>query len=328
MLTKNIPTHSAKATDACRQALPEMGKSQGGFPLNRASGSVVSGRPAETPRNRLPSRYVLIREGRFLPTNRAWAPASSYGGLGATAANRYTSGVLSGGVARATAGVSGTPTTHGRTTMEIIFALGTVLGVGFVSGINCYATVFAIGLMGQMGYMDLAQPFDVLASWPIIITSGLMYSGEFFADKIPAFDSAWDGIHTFIRPIVGAAAAAGASGQIGQADPEMMVIAALLGGTVSMTSHLTKAATRLVINMSPEPVSNSVASVAEDGIAFAGVGLSVFLPVVMLMFVGSFLIGFIIFAPKVFRKAKRMLGFGKQPEPEVDTDPTLPTPVA
>lgn len=195
--------------------------------------------------------------------------------------------------------------------MEIITMLGIALGVGFVSGINCYATVFAIGFMGKMGWITLSQPFDVLSSWPVIVIAGIMYAGEFFADKIPAFDSVWDSIHTFIRPIVGAAAAAGA---VGTVNPEILICAGLLGGAVATTSHLTKAATRLVINLSPEPVSNSVASVAEDGIVVAGVAATFLFPWLMGLLVLLFLFVFILLAPRVIRRAMRFLGFGRKAE--------------
>lgn len=194
--------------------------------------------------------------------------------------------------------------------MDIITGLGMALGVGFVSGIRCYATVFAIGLMAQMGWIQLGPPFDVLGSWPIITTAGVLYLGEFLADKIQAFDTVWDGVHTFIRPIVGAMAAAAV---LGPTDPEVQVIVALLGGTVAAATHATKAATRLVVNMSPEPVSNVVTSFAEEGVAVAGLGLVAFVPLLMLGLVVLFMAGFIWMAPKAFRRIGRALGFGKKP---------------
>ncbi len=196
--------------------------------------------------------------------------------------------------------------------MDIITGLGLALGVGFVSGIRCYATVFAVGLMAQMGWITLGPPFDVLGSWPIIITAGVLYLGEFLADKIQGFDTVWDGIHTFIRPIVGAMAAAAV---LGPTDPEIQVIVALLGGTVAAATHATKAATRLVVNMSPEPVSNVVTSFAEEGVAMAGLGITALLPALMLGFVVLFMAGFIWMAPKVFRRIGRLFGFGKKPVP-------------
>ena len=91
---------------------------------------------------------------------------------------------------------------------------------------------------------------------------GVLTITEFLADKIPAFDSLWDAIHTFIRIPAGAVLAAGA---LGHADPALLTVAALAGGTLAGTAHLAKAGTRALINLSPEPVSNVVTSTAEDG---------------------------------------------------------------
>jgi hypothetical protein len=110
---------------------------------------------------------------------------------------------------------------------------------------------------------------------------------EFLADKVPAFDSLWDALHTFIRIPAGAVLAAGA---MGHADPTVLAIAALAGGTLAGTAHLAKAGTRALINLSPEPVSNVVTSSTEDGITFAGLLLAFFVPLVFLVLLAGFLV--------------------------------------
>jgi hypothetical protein len=112
---------------------------------------------------------------------------------------------------------------------------------------------------------------------------------EFLADKIPAFDSLWDAIHTFIRIPAGAVLAVGA---LGHADPATMTIAALAGGTLAGTAHLAKAGTRALINLSPEPFSNWVASATEDVGALLGITLALFVPLLFLVM----LIAFLLFA--------------------------------
>ena len=117
----------------------------------------------------------------------------------------------------------------------------------------------------------------MLADPWIIGVSGILFLLEFFADKIPWVDSTWDAVHTFIRPIGGTLLALAALGEI---DPALTVVAALLSGGTSLITHSAKAGSRLLINMSPEPVSNIVASVGEDGLVLGGLGLMAFAPVV------------------------------------------------
>ena len=150
--------------------------------------------------------------------------------------------------------------------MEAIAAIGLLMGASWASGINLYATVLVLGICGNAGWVDLPQSMDPVMSWPVIGVAGFLYCIEFFADKIPAVDSFWDSMHTFIRPLGGAALAFMA---VGDAAPEFQLIAMMFGGALALESHMTKAVTRLAVNTSPEPVSNSIISVTED-IAVAG----------------------------------------------------------
>jgi len=147
-------------------------------------------------------------------------------------------------------------------------ALAQIVPLAFASGLNVYATVAVLGLCAHYHLVDLPPQFRAF-DHPVIITAAIaMYAIEFVADKIPWFDSVWDAAHTIVRPIGGALIAANA---LGSASPLATALAALLGGSIAMTTHVTKAGTRAAANTSPEPFSNWVLSVTEDVVA---VGIS------------------------------------------------------
>ena len=144
--------------------------------------------------------------------------------------------------------------------------LSTIVPVAFASGLNIYATVAVLGLCSRYGLVTLPDQFRGF-DHPLVIGVALtMYVVEFVADKIPWFDSLWDAVHTVIRPIGGAFVAVAA---LGDASPALRVLAALLGGSVAMTTHATKAGARAAANTSPEPFSNWILSLAEDLLAVA-----------------------------------------------------------
>ncbi len=169
--------------------------------------------------------------------------------------------------------------------MNSISLLGSVLGLGFLAGIRLYATVLAVGLALRFHLLHLRpgmEGLDVLADWRVLTVAGIAFLAEFFADKIPYLDSAWDAVHTFIRP-VGAAVLAAAA--LGDMDPALRTCMAILAGGVALTSHSGKAATRALANHSPEPFSNVALSFAEDAIVPVGVWLATAHPVVTLVIV-------------------------------------------
>ena len=145
--------------------------------------------------------------------------------------------------------------------MDVITTLGRTLGFSFAAGVNLYATVAILGLAARYGWVSLPPQFQAFNNDIIIGAAILMYVIEFFADKIPWLDSAWDFVHTAIRPIGGALIAVTT---LGDASPTVEGLVALLGGTVAASSHLTKTSTRAVANTSPEPFSNWILSLAED----------------------------------------------------------------
>jgi hypothetical protein len=150
--------------------------------------------------------------------------------------------------------------------MSPLETLGFALGTSFASGLNLYATVAAAGLFQRFGIVTLPEPLQVLAN-PVVLGVALtLFLVEFIADKIPYVDSAWDALHTFIRPP--AAALLSYSAFAGEGVPEeWKLAAALLAGSVALTSHGAKASTRAAANASPEPVSNWTLSLLEDGLA-------------------------------------------------------------
>ena len=187
--------------------------------------------------------------------------------------------------------------------MGTVETLALAMGTAWTSGINLYATVAGLWLAHHAGMIDLPPELQETVANPFVIgIASIMYLVEFFADKIPYVDNAWDGIHTFIRVPGGALLAAGA---VADTTPVLELAALLGGGTVALASHGTKATARLAVNTSPEPFSNWIASIGEDLAVIGGIWVSFQYPWVML----TFLILFLLFAawliPKLFRLAKR-----------------------
>jgi hypothetical protein len=146
--------------------------------------------------------------------------------------------------------------------MDLV-TLGRSLGFSLAAGLNLYATVAILGLASRYGWVDLPPQFQVFNHDVVIGAAIVMYLVEFLADKIPYFDSLWDGIHTAIRPLGGALIAVST---LGDASPAMQGLVALLGGTVAAGSHLSKTSTRAVANASPEPFTNWTLSLGEDAL--------------------------------------------------------------
>ena len=145
--------------------------------------------------------------------------------------------------------------------MDLVTALGRTVPLALASGINLYATVGVLGLCARYGWVALPDQYQVFAH-PVVIGVALtLYVVEFVADKVPWFDTLWDTVHTVVRPLGGAVVAVAA---LGQATPGMQALVAVLGGSVAMTTHLSKAGTRAVANTSPEPFSNWALSFVED----------------------------------------------------------------
>lgn len=181
---------------------------------------------------------------------------------------------------------------------QIIATISLTMGVAWASGINLYATIAMLGLLGNSGNIDLPDTLLILQDPLVIISACVMYCVEFFADKTPGVDTGWDAIHSFIRIPAGVILAAGA---VGDVSPALAVAAGILGGTVSATSHMIKAGSRVLINTSPEPFSNWAASVTEDVAVLGGLWAALHYPVVFLVAFVVFLLVAIWILPKIWR---------------------------
>lgn len=187
--------------------------------------------------------------------------------------------------------------------MDPISIIALAMGIGWASGLNLYAAILTLGLMGALGAIVLPPDLQILASPVVIFAALFMYCVEFFADKIPGIDSGWDAIHTFIRIPAGAVLAASA---VGDVDPAVALAAGLIGGALAASSHLTKASARLAINTSPEPFSNWAASIAEDVAVIGGLWVALHHPVVFLVLLALVLAAIAWLLPKLLRFIRRI----------------------
>ena len=187
--------------------------------------------------------------------------------------------------------------------METIDIIAMTLGVAWASGINLYAAILVMGIMGAGGYTELPPSLTVLQDPMVLMAAGIMYFVEFFADKIPGVDSGWDAIHTFIRIPAGAMLAVGAAQGL-EINQAAELAAALLGGSLAATSHLTKASTRLVLNASPEPITNATASIVEDLAVIGGLWTALNYPIAFIIFIFVFVLFAIWLLPKLWRAIK------------------------
>ena len=185
----------------------------------------------------------------------------------------------------------------------IIELLALTMGVAWASGINLYAVLLVLGVGGSSGYIDLPPDLQILQDPMVIGAAGLMYLVEFTADKTPGVDSVWDSLHTFIRLPAGALLAAAA---VGDVQPAMLIAAAIVGGGITSTSHFVKAGSRVMINTSPEPVSNWSASITEDIAVLGGLWLALNHPLIFLALLIVFIALSIWLLPKLWRAIKSL----------------------
>jgi hypothetical protein len=170
--------------------------------------------------------------------------------------------------------------------------------LGWASGLRLYAVLFIVGGLGYLHWVELPAGLSVLAHPMVLAASGFMCFVEFFADKIPGVDSAWDVVQTFIRIPAGAALAASV---FGESSTAWMLAAAILGGTLAAGSHLAKSGGRAVINTSPEPFSNWAASFGEDLLVGAVLWLAITHPIAALVVLVLLVALTIWLIPKVWR---------------------------
>jgi hypothetical protein len=182
--------------------------------------------------------------------------------------------------------------------MDVVQNLALAGGLSWASGFRLYATVFIAGLLGRFGIVHLPEGLHVLTDMWVLVTAGVLGLGEFLADKIPAFDSVWDAINTFVRVPAGALLAWGVFRDSG---PGAQFAAGLIGGALASGTHLAKTGGRALINTSPEPFSNWGASIGEDISWLGGLYLMWQHPVVFLVLLGLFVLMLLWLVPKILR---------------------------
>ncbi len=182
--------------------------------------------------------------------------------------------------------------------MDPISSVALASGLSWASGLRLYATIFIVGMLAKFDLVALPDSLDILTNPLVIGVSGILMVIEFLADKFPYIDSIWDSIQGFIRIPAGALLAMGA---INSSDPLIATLAALLGGSLTGMTHATKASSRAMINTSPEPVSNMVTSIGEDGLFLAGGWLALVHPAVFIGLLCLFVLMMFWLLPKVWR---------------------------
>lgn len=193
--------------------------------------------------------------------------------------------------------------------MDPIAVVAMAAGLGWASGMRLYAVLFFLGVLHYTGAYDLPAGLQVLAHPTVMAITGFLFFVEFFADKIPGFDTLWDALQTFIRIPGGALLAAAA---IAGGDPALGIAAGLLGGAMAAGSHLTKSGSRALINASPEPISNWAASFSEDTLALAGLWVALKYPLIFLILLALFITCALWLLPKLWRSIKRVFGAIRQ----------------
>jgi hypothetical protein len=189
-----------------------------------------------------------------------------------------------------------------------LFAL--LAAIAFAAGLNVYATVAALGLLARFGHLPLPPTLQLLETWPIIAASSTLFTIEFFADKIPAFDLLWSALHTFVRVPVAALLTYRATAQL---TPTEQLVATLLGAAIALAAHSGKTAVRAAVTPSPEPFSNISLSLAEDALAISLTWLATRHPYVAGA-IALALVAIVILLARVVIRALRSLFRGAEKE--------------
>lgn len=187
--------------------------------------------------------------------------------------------------------------------MDALSTIALIAGLGWASGVRLYAVLFFLGVLHHAGVYTLPANLQVLTHPAVMAVSGVLFFIEFFADKIPGVDTLWDAVHTFIRIPAGAILAAAA---VAGADPGLAIAAGLLGGVIAAGTHFAKAGGRALINTSPEPFSNWVASFGEDTLALAGLWAALKYPLVFLALLVLFILFVLWLLPRLWGGARRV----------------------
>lgn len=197
--------------------------------------------------------------------------------------------------------------------MDTVQAISLLLGASWAAGINLYAAVLVLGLLNATGQVALPSDLQLLSNPLVLFGAGALYVVEFFADKTPGVDTGWDALHTFIRIPAGALLALGAADAItldeaSRFTTHLIEGSALLGGgALAAASHATKAGTRVLINTSPEPFSNWIASVTEDVAVVGGLWTALYNPALFLGLLVLFLLLAAWLLPRLWQGIRRVV---------------------
>src|SRR5689334_7068743 len=181
--------------------------------------------------------------------------------------------------------------------------VGLIAATSFAAGLNVYATVITLGLLGRFGVLPLPASLHLLSSWPVIGVSAILFVIEFFADKVPAFDLVWNALHTFVRVPVAALLAYGATAQL---SPTAQIISAVAGGTIALAAHGGKTAARAAVTPSPEPFSNIALSAGEDVLAVFLTWFAAAHPYITGLIVAALLLVVVLFVRFIVRAMRRL----------------------
>lgn len=198
--------------------------------------------------------------------------------------------------------------------METVQAISLLLGASWAAGINLYAAVLVLGFLNATGHVVLPPDLQLLSDPLVMLGAGVLFVVEFFADKTPGVDSGWDAVQTFVRIPAGALLAAGMSEALTPDQATRFTAyliegsAFLAGGALAATSHAAKAGTRVLINTSPEPVSNWAASFTEDLAVVGGLWTALKNPELFLGLLVLFLLLVAWLMPRIYRGIKRLAG--------------------
>jgi hypothetical protein len=184
-----------------------------------------------------------------------------------------------------------------------------LIAVSFAAGLNAYATVATLGLLGRLGWLTLPASLHLLAGWPIIIASAVLFGVEFFADKIPAFDLVWNALHTFIRVPLAALLAYQATASL---SPGEQLAATLAGGAIALIAHGGKTAVRAAVTPSPEPLSNITLSMGEDALAVLLTWMATWKPYVAAAIAGALALIALVLIRWIWRALKALFRGAQQ----------------
>jgi len=179
--------------------------------------------------------------------------------------------------------------------------LAIVVGAGFASGLNVYATVATLGILARSHLFDLPRALHSVSSWPVIIVAAVLFALEFVADKIPLFDLIWNALHTFIRVPIAALLAYGATQNL---SPSAQILATILSGAIALAAHGGKTAVRAAVTPSPEPFSNVALSTGEDVVSISLTWFATQHPIIATAIVVALLLTIVFAIRFIFRALK------------------------